>query len=244
MQQRVCVTAWLLGVAVLGFVLQEGSMARASGVRVTGGGVKQLGEPYYLYIVEVYLDPNSQFEAGDSFTLHSLAGVQYPGSTTGSPGGTPSGPWGTSFTNLPDGLLPNYSPPTTVPFADLTFINGSNVVKNEGTTEDYIGEFKVLTSVSLPAPPGVLFRGRGLERITPRSGWQPHHRNGNRCSDLHSRAGFSHSPGRWGHRANLLVHPPTGRGKPLQGPSPDSRLRNLAHCGFLRPRSTRLLSMV
>ncbi len=132
-------------------------MARASGIRVTGGGVKQLGEPYYLYIVEVYLDPNSQFEAGDSFTLHSLAGVQYPASTTGSPGGTPSGPWGTSFTNLPAGLLPNYGPPTTVPFADLTFINGSNVVQNGGTSEDYIGEYKVLTAVSLPALPGSYF---------------------------------------------------------------------------------------
>jgi hypothetical protein len=153
MQRRVRVTAWLVGFAVLGIVLQGGSMAQASGIKITGGGIKLFGEPYYYYIVEVYLDPNSQYEAGDTFTLNSLPGVQYPASTTGAPGGTPSGPWGTSFTNLPDGLLPNYSPPTTVPFADLTFINGSNVVKNEGTTEEYLGQFKVLTAVSMPELP-------------------------------------------------------------------------------------------
>jgi hypothetical protein len=154
MQRRVRVTTWLVAVAVLGIVLLGGSTARAKGIAITGGGIKQFGEPFYFYIVEVYLDPGFQFKTGDSFTLEQLAGVHFPASTTGAPGGSPSGPWGTSFTNLPDGLLPNFNPPTTVPFADLTFINGSNVVKNEGTSELYLGEFKVLTAVSLPSLPG------------------------------------------------------------------------------------------
>jgi hypothetical protein len=139
---------------VLGIALQGGSTARAKGIAITGGGIKQFGEPFYFYIVEVYLDPGFQFETKDSFTLEELAGVHFPASTTGAPGGTPSGPWATSFTNRPDGLLPNFSPPTTVPFADLTFSNAGNVVKNEGTSELYLGEFKVLTAVSLPALPG------------------------------------------------------------------------------------------
>ena len=78
MQRRVRVTAWLVGLAVLGIFFQAGSIARASGIVITGGGIKKFGDPFYFYIVEVFLDPNSQFETGDSYTLKSLAGVQYP----------------------------------------------------------------------------------------------------------------------------------------------------------------------
>lgn len=160
MQRRVCVTAWLAGIAVLGILLHGGSPARASGIVVTGGGIKKFGDPYYYYIIELYLDPNSQFELGDKFTLESLGGVQYPASTTGSPGGNtgdPSGPWATTFTNLGTENLPNYSPPTPVPYANLTYINALNVAKNEGTGEEYLGQFEVLTGVSLPVLPDSYF---------------------------------------------------------------------------------------
>ena len=145
---------------MLGIVLQAGSTARAAGIIISGGGIKKFGDPYYYYIVEVYLNPNFQFETGDSFTLKALAGVEYPQSTTGAPGGAPgdpSGPWATTFTNLGTETLPNYTPPTTVPFANLEYINGMNVAQNPGTTEKYLGQFDVLTGVSLPDLPASYF---------------------------------------------------------------------------------------
>src|SRR5262249_14277615 len=113
----------------------------------------QLGDPFYFYIVEVSLDPGFQVELFDNFTLHEVGGIHDPGSTTGAPGGVPSGPWATSFTNQPSGPLPNYSPPTIVPFADLTFINAGFDVVNAGPGEVFLGEFRVLTAVSLPELP-------------------------------------------------------------------------------------------
>jgi hypothetical protein len=145
-------TRWLLGIAVLGLSLEAGSTAQA-GIMVLGGGIKQLGDPFYFYIFEFFLDPGFQVEVKDSVTLHELGGVHFPESPTGAPGGIPSGPWSTSFTNQPSGPLPNFSPPTTVPFADLTFINAGFDVKNGGTGEKPLGEFKVLTAVSLPKLP-------------------------------------------------------------------------------------------
>ena len=156
MQQCVRATAWLVGIAALGIILAGGSEARASGIKITGGGIKKFSDPFYFYIVELFLDPQFQFETGDSFTLHRLAGVEYPESTTGAPAGNPtdpSGPWATTFTNLGTETLPNFSPPTPVPAADLTFINAINVAANGGTSEKYLGQFEVLTGVSLPDLP-------------------------------------------------------------------------------------------
>jgi hypothetical protein len=141
-----------LALAVLGVIHQVGSTAQA-GLMISGGGIKKFGDPFYFYIFEVSLDPGFQVELKDSFTLHELGGVHFPESTTGAPGGNPSGPWSTSFTNQPSGPLPNYSPPTIVPFADLTFINAGFDVQNGGTGEVPLGEFKVLTAVSLPELP-------------------------------------------------------------------------------------------
>ncbi len=147
---------WFLAMAVLGVVHQIGSTAQA-GIMVVGGGIKKFGDPFYFYVVEVSLDPGFQVELFDNFTLHELGGVHDPGSATAAPGGTPSGPWATSFTNQPSGPLPNFSPPTIVPFADLTFINAGFDVQNAGPGEVPLGEFRVLTAVSLPELPPPYF---------------------------------------------------------------------------------------
>ena len=160
MQPRFRVTTWLVAIAVLGLILQEGSVALASGIKITGGGIKKFGDPFYFYIVELNLDPGFQFEAADSFTLEKLAGVQFPGSTTGSPGGNPgdpSGPWATTFTNLAAAPIPNFTPTTIVPTANLTFSNAFNVAQNTGAKEKFLGQFEVLTAVSLPNLPSSYF---------------------------------------------------------------------------------------
>src|SRR2546423_1364245 len=102
MVQRTHAARWLLAVTGFGANHQVGSTAEA-GIMVSGGGIKKFGDPFYFYIVEVSLDPGFQVELFDSFTLHEIGGVHDPGSTTGAPGGVPSGPWATSFTNQPSG---------------------------------------------------------------------------------------------------------------------------------------------
>jgi len=149
---------WLLRVVVVGAILGSTGDARAAGVKITGGGIKAQGDPYYFYVVKTFLDPGFTMGVGDSFTLDLVAGVDNgtrfpPGSTTGSPGGSPSGPWAAVLTNEPFGNIPNYSPPTSVPFGDVRFINAGFDITNTGATELDLGTFLVLTAVSLPALP-------------------------------------------------------------------------------------------
>ncbi len=154
MQRRVRITPWLTGLAMLGWILQAAGAANAAGVKVSGGGIKPLGDPYYYYIVEINLDPGFQFEAGDSVTLDSVAGIQYPNSPTITPNpGDPVGPWATDITNLASGPLPNYSPTTIVPMANVEFISAAPTVANPGPGEDYLGQFEILTAVPLPQLP-------------------------------------------------------------------------------------------
>lgn len=151
MQQRVRFTTWLGGLAT---ILLTVSTANATGVKVSGGGIKPLGDPYYYYIVEINLDPGYQFEKGDSVTLESLAGIHYPDSPTITPNpGDPVGPWATDITNLASGPLPNYSPTTIVPMANVEFISAAPTVTNSGSTEVYLGQFEILTAVLLPQLP-------------------------------------------------------------------------------------------
>jgi hypothetical protein len=150
---------WLLGIAaaVLAVGVGTAGTAKAAGITVRGGGIKQFGEPYYFYIFEISAKPETQFLVGDNFTLEELAGVSTTGatpSTTSSPGGSPSGPWAPVITNQASGPIPGFSPPTTVPFADVTFSNAFNVFTNSSTTTDeFMGEFRVLTAISLPLLP-------------------------------------------------------------------------------------------
>ncbi len=154
MQRRVPITPWLTGLAMLGWILQAAGSANAAGVKVSGGGIKPLGDPYYYYIVEIGLDPGYQFEAGDNVTLDRVAGVQYPKSPTITPNpGDPVGPWATNITNLASGNLPNYSPPTIVPMANVEFISAAPTVQNPGPNEVFLGQFEVLTGVLLPQLP-------------------------------------------------------------------------------------------
>jgi hypothetical protein len=156
MVKRAYAARWFLAIAVVGAIHQVGSTVQA-GIMVSGGGIKKFGDPFYIYIVEVSLDPGFQVEPFDNFTLHELGGVHDPGSFTAAPGGTPSGPWATKFTNQPSGPLPNFSPPTIVPFADLEFINAGLDVQNKGTGEVPLGEFRVVTANSLPELPPSYF---------------------------------------------------------------------------------------
>jgi len=149
---------WLLGIAVFGAILGSAGDAHAKGIIISGGGIKAQGDPYYFYIVRVFLDPGFTMGVFDSFTLHLVAGLDDgtrfpPGSTTGSPAGSPSGPWAGVITNEPFGNIPNYSPPTSVPFGDVQFINAGFDITNTGATEKDLGTFLVLTAVSLPALP-------------------------------------------------------------------------------------------
>ncbi len=152
MRRRVRLTAWLLGITVLGMTLEAGRSAQAGGLKVTGGGLKQFGEPYYFYEFEFYLQPGYQFLVGDSVTLEMLAGVNYT-SSYHAPGGSPSGPWATTLSDEGTGPIPNYFPPYTVPFADVTFFNAFNVVQNTTGTQEFIGQFEALTAVNLPPLP-------------------------------------------------------------------------------------------
>ncbi|MFO0889620.1 MAG: PEP-CTERM sorting domain-containing protein [Isosphaeraceae bacterium] len=147
----------LIGLAVLGAYFGTEGSAQAAGIKITGGGLKPFGDPFYFYILEFYLEDGYQVLATDTITLHSLAGVEYPDSTTGAPGGVPSGPWATTFVNLPSGPIPGYAPPTIVPFADVTFINAGPAIANAGPGDDYLGQFKVLTAISLPELPPSYF---------------------------------------------------------------------------------------
>jgi hypothetical protein len=127
-----------------------------AGIAIGPGGIKRFGDPFYYYIVKVYLEPNTAFQVGDDFKLFELAGVRAGGSATISPNGNPgdpSGPWTPVLTNRPDGLLPNFSPPTTVHFADAEFRNAGSTIVNAGTSDIYLGQFEVLTAQSLPLLP-------------------------------------------------------------------------------------------
>jgi hypothetical protein len=157
MRRVIRTMGWLLGLATLGLTLGLGHPAQAAGIRIGGGGIKQLGDPYYLYILKFYLNPGFEIQLSDSVTLHMLAGVRDPGSLTGAPGGSPSGPWATILTNEGSGPIPNYTPPTPVPFADVTFLNDGPTVENSGTADKYLGQFKVLTAVLMPELPNSYF---------------------------------------------------------------------------------------
>jgi len=137
--------------------LEVGRMAQAAGIKITGGGLKQFGEPLYYYKLEFYLQPGYQFLPKDSVTLEMLAGVNV-NSPTSAPGGSPSGPWITILTFEGTGSIPNYSPPTNVPFADVTFLNASNIVQDPtGDPQLFLGQFVALTAVSLPLLPLTYF---------------------------------------------------------------------------------------
>jgi hypothetical protein len=55
---------WLAGIAVLGAILGAGSSARAGTLVVGGGGIVKVGDPFYQYVIEVYLEPGYQITAG------------------------------------------------------------------------------------------------------------------------------------------------------------------------------------
>jgi hypothetical protein len=143
----------LVGIAMLGILVGSAGTAQAAGININAGGIRKVGDPFYLYVVEVTLDPLFEFRSFDSFTLHNVAGLHFPGSLTGAPSGDPTGPWATVFNNQPDGPIPNFSPPTIVPFADITWINAGPDVTNPGPGEKFMGEFSVLTAISLPFLP-------------------------------------------------------------------------------------------
>ncbi len=162
MRRRFRVTAWLVGIAMLAMTLEAGGTARAGstaakGIQITGGGIQQLGDPFYIYTVEVYLEPGYQIDPGDSFTLEKLAGVQYSttpglGSSTISPGGDPSGPWAPIITNLAPGPLPNYSPTTIVSMANVEFKDDGPAIVNSGGSAEFLGQFEVYTPFLVPLP--------------------------------------------------------------------------------------------
>ena len=53
MQRVMRATGLALGLAVLGTIIGTGESARAAGVRISGGGIEQFGEPYYFYVTEL-----------------------------------------------------------------------------------------------------------------------------------------------------------------------------------------------
>jgi hypothetical protein len=150
MVKRAYTARWFLAMAVLGVVHQVGSTAQA-GIMISGGGLKQFGDPFYFYIVEVSLDPTFQFEVGDQFTLHLLYGVD-DNSPTRQPSGSPTGPWTPTIVNQGTGTLPGF-PGTTVHLADVTWQNAGFDVTNDTTTERFMGEFRALTDDNLPLLP-------------------------------------------------------------------------------------------
>jgi len=159
MRRRVRLTAWLLGIAVLGIAVEAEKTAQATGVKITGGGLKEFGEPYYFYELDFFLLPQYEFLPGDSVTLEMLAGVNDT-SSYHAPGGSPSGPWAATITDEGTGNIPNYSPPYSVPFADITYFNAFNTVQNTNPTggpQEYLGLFEVLTAVNMPVLPPSYF---------------------------------------------------------------------------------------
>ena len=144
---------------MLGMALEAGGTAQATGIKITGGGLKEFGEPYYIYEFDFFLEPQYQFLVGDSVTLGKLAGVD-DSSVYHAPPGSPSGPWVVTVMDLGMGNIPNYSPPFTVPFGNVMFSNALNVVQNTNPTggaQEYLGLFEVLTAVNLPLLPSSYF---------------------------------------------------------------------------------------
>ncbi len=141
MRSRYCAVVWLLGIALFTWTLQAGSPAQAGGLKITGGGIKTLGDPFYEYIVEVSLLPGFEFETGDSFTLYKLPGVNQSSFYNAPIAGNPVGPWAGSPNNSGDIEFALATPFNSPPFA------------NPGPGNKFTGQFTVLTAMSLPTLP-------------------------------------------------------------------------------------------
>jgi hypothetical protein len=160
MYRRLLRGGCLLGLAVLGAVFVAGGPVRAGSLVVGGGGIVKVGDPFYQYVIEVYLEPGYQIYGGsigtaDNFTIHQMPAVSdgsngyTPPSLTSQPGGSPSGPWTPQITFDSHGPFPGSNPPFDVPISDVTWYNsGPNIAA--GTSEVYLGEFRVQTWQPIP----------------------------------------------------------------------------------------------
>ncbi|WP_165225395.1 PEP-CTERM sorting domain-containing protein [Aquisphaera insulae] len=137
--------------------------AKAAGLKVIPAPIKQQGDPQNLYIVDLGLEPLTGAWLGDNVTFKALPGVDY--STIWQ---TPTGPssptksWATDISNVTAGDIPNYSPPTPIPFGDITFTYADFTVpeyNNLSSISDRpLGRFTVITADLFPfLPPGYSF---------------------------------------------------------------------------------------
>jgi hypothetical protein len=136
--------AWIMaGVAVIGVMTAGGGgEARAGtiGITINGGFKPVAGDPPYLYILDVYLDPGFEVKANDLFTVFDLNGVTN-GSLTHQPpppGQSPAVAW------VPDPELDQ----TTWTFLGTSVIQNTNPVGSN--IEVYLGQFEVLTTEDFP----------------------------------------------------------------------------------------------
>ncbi len=125
--------------------IASGSAACASGIVVKIGQMPGGGDPQYDYIMQVYLDPGYGVDYDNSFTVDNLKGVT-PSSLTSEP------------VNIPDGV--SWSPTidetqSTYPYAsDVTwYFTGSTPYTNSGSSQIYLGQFEVETTVNFSTPP-------------------------------------------------------------------------------------------
>jgi hypothetical protein len=141
----------MVGLAMLGAMTPGGGgEARAGtiGITISGGFTPVGGDPPYLYIFDVFLDPGFEVDQTDFFRIDGLNGVT-SGSLSHQPPPAPPG-----FVWVPNPGLSNI----TWTFLGTTPIPNNNPVGSN--IEVPLGQFEVQTTVNFPngppVPPGTM----------------------------------------------------------------------------------------
>jgi hypothetical protein len=152
--------AWFMtGLAVLGATIAGGLEARAgtAGITIDGGFEPTTGDPPYIYIFQVFLDPGFAVVSSrpDFFTIESLVGIT-TNSLTSEPENLPTVVWVPTINQ--SGAPSPFSSDVTWTFLGNTPITNPNPPGSN--LEVFLGQFEVQTSVSFangpPVPPGTI----------------------------------------------------------------------------------------
>lgn len=143
----------------LGAMSALGGDACAKGITITIGQMPGGGEPPYDYIIQVYLDPGFEVASSNSFTVENLIGVTPPNfPNTGDVGSLTIQPENGSTVVWSPTITQAATPPTPYPYAGNVqwSFYGSPPIMNTGSSELYLGQFVVETTVDFSSPPYVI----------------------------------------------------------------------------------------
>jgi hypothetical protein len=165
-------SSWILaGLTVVCAIFGGEAESQAGKISVTGGYMPQGGDPFYDYVIDVYLEPNATISpptlngmtpVSDSFTILGLPGV----ATTSSSSFTPSPPYSTpvgvytwGYPTITPIIISNPPPNTPSYGADVQWAySGLAPITNNTASQILLGEFTILTTFDyqmnvLPLPP-------------------------------------------------------------------------------------------